>query len=212
MSDFIEKIIVLIIILTSVAIHEFSHCWTTDRFGDPTPRNEGRVTLNPLVHLDLFGTIMIIVSTFSGFGFGWGKPSPFNPSNFKNPAFGRMITAFAGPMSNFIQMFAWVGILQIVNANIFSLHEFVNGYLFVICYYGIILNAVLGLFNLLPFYPLDGHHILSYFVPIHLRPIIDNPNWQWVLLVLIFTGFISNILHPIVNVAKAFAFYLTGIS
>jgi Zn-dependent protease len=209
MSDLIENIIIIAIILGSVAIHEFAHCWSTDRLGDPTPRNAGRVTLNPLVHLDLFGTIMIVVSTISGFGFGWGKPSPFDPRNFRNPAFGRMITAFAGPISNILQMFAWVGILQIISSNIISTDISI---MFFICYYGITINAVLAIFNLLPIYPLDGHHILSYLVPYNYKHIIDNPAWQWVLLILIFTGVLRLILHPAVDVATKFAFYLTGIN
>jgi Zn-dependent protease len=209
-----DDIIIIAIILTSVAIHEFAHCWTTDRLGDPTPRNAGRVTINPLVHLDLVGTIMIIISTMSGFGFGWGKPSPMNPSNFKNPAFGRMISAFAGPMSNILQMFAWIGILQLFNVILFNTSSIDIKVINIIeftCTYGIILNAVLAIFNLLPIYPLDGHHILSYLVPYNIRHIVDNPAWQWVLLILIFTGGLQHILRPTVKIVADLTHYLIGI-
>ena len=208
----IGNIIIIVIILTSVAIHEFAHCWTTDRLGDPTPRDAGRVTLNPLVHLDMIGTIMIVISTMAGFGFGWGKPSPMDPSNFRNPAFGRMISAFAGPMSNILQLFAWVGIMQMLNSDFIIIDETIKMIGFITCYYGITINAVLAIFNLLPIYPLDGHHILSYMLPYNLRPIIDNPAWQIVLLILIFTGGLRYILSPAVEVARNFAFYLTGIN
>ncbi len=207
-----DDIIIIALILTSVAIHEFAHCWTTDRLGDPTPRNAGRVTLNPLVHLDLVGTIMIVISTISGFGFGWGKPSPMNPANFRNPAFGRMISALAGPLSNILQMFAWIGILQLLNSDIINWDENVINILFKTCLYGITLNAVLAIFNLLPIYPLDGHHILSYIVPYNIRPIIDNPAWQWVLLILIFTGGLQHILRPAIKVVGSLTHLLTGIS
>ncbi|MEI6520844.1 MAG: site-2 protease family protein, partial [bacterium] len=143
-DDILSKIIIILIILFSVAIHEFAHCWTTDRLGDHTPRNAGRVTLNPLVHLDPIGTIMIIVSTMSGFGFGWGKPSPMYPSNFRNPAFGRMISAFAGPMSNILQMFAWMGIYQIFNVFILNTNTIDLEIIYRLHFtftYGIILNA-----------------------------------------------------------------------
>lgn len=209
-----DDIIIIAIILTSVAIHEFAHCWTTDRLGDPTPRSAGRVTLNPLVHLDLVGTIMIIISTMSGFGFGWGRPSPMNPSNFRNPAFGRMISAFAGPMSNILQMFAWIGILQLFNLILLNTNSMDIKIINIIeftCTYGIILNAVLAIFNLLPIYPLDGHHILSYIVPYNIRPIIDNPAWQWVLLILIFTGGLQHILRPAVKIVGDLTYYLIGI-
>ena len=96
-----EKVIAFLtyfpILLISVALHEFAHCWTDDRLGDDTARREGRIRLNPLAHLDPMGTLMMVVSAFAGMGFGWGKPSPFNPANFRHPARDRMIGALAGP-------------------------------------------------------------------------------------------------------------------
>ena len=203
------------IILLSVAIHEFAHCWTADRLGDDTPRLAGRVTLNPLAHLDPLGTIMMVVSSFAGFGFGWGKPSPMNPNNFRNPAQGRMITAIAGPLSNFLQMFAWAS-LGLLFQSLFAQHasflalldnsESWLGITMRLCFSGVLINATLAIFNLLPVYPLDGHHVLSYLAPPSWRTVIDNPIWGLVLLFLVFNGkFLGVIMEPL----QIGAFYVT---
>jgi len=209
MDKFQDFLLFFPIILISVALHEFAHCWTDDRMGDDTPRLAGRVTLNPLVHLDPWGTIMMAISAFWGVGFGWGKPSPFNPQNFRNPALGRMIGAIAGPLSNILQMFAWASLgllLQLLFAPHVSLMEILDGsggwlgVAFTLCLYGVIINASLAIFNMLPIYPLDGHHVLSYFVPASWRPILDNPIWGLVLLFLIFNGHVLGVvLHPLQN-------------
>lgn len=198
-----------IVVVISVALHEFAHCWTTDRLGDDTPRRLGRVTLNPLKHLDPLGTLMMIVSSMSGIGFGWGKPSPFNPMNFRHPARDRMLTSVAGPISNILQMIAWASLAllgyelsasHIPNGSIDYYFNTGFGHL---CLLGMIINPSLAIFNLLPIYPLDGHHILSYLAPESWRPIIDNQNWQFVLLAIIFIPFLrdvvfGSILFPII--------------
>lgn len=178
------------IVLISVAIHEFAHCWADDRLGDDTSRREGRLTLNPLAHLDPLGTLMMVVSSFSGMGFGWGKDAHFNPANFKNPARDRMLGALAGPVSNIIQAIIWYSLLILLSmappivANI--------------CWTGVVVNIVLAAFNLLPIYPLDGHHVLGYFLPRNLRAIIDNPAWMYVFLAFMFiTPLRTHILHPV---------------
>jgi len=193
------------VILLSIAVHEFAHCWTTDRLGDDTPRQQGRVTLNPLAHLDLFGTIMIVVSSFAGIGFGWGKPSPMNPMNFRHPARGRMLSAAAGPISNLLQMLAWASIGMVVSGILPEKYDIIQLFSFdpqvpivlLLCFAGVLINASLAIFNLLPVYPLDGHHILGYFVPA-LQPVIDNPMWGLVFLFLVFNKtLLSTILLPI---------------
>lgn len=196
------------IILLSIAIHEFAHCWTTDRLGDDTPRQQGRVTLNPLAHLDLFGTIMIAVSSFAGIGFGWGKPSPMNPMNFRHPARGRMLSAAAGPISNLLQMLAW-GSIGLVLQSVLS-PSTTSIFIVVLCGYGVIINASLAIFNLLPVYPLDGHHILGYFLP-SLQPIIDNPMWGLAFLFLVFNKtLLSTVMWPIMRVVVHASSVLTG--
>ncbi len=192
------------VLLLAVSLHEFAHCWTNDRLGDDTPRLAGRVTLNPLAHLDPMGTIMMVVSSLSGFGIGWGKPSPFNPNNFTHPARDRMLGAIAGPACNILQMIAWASIAVLVRS-------FVNdeSYILSLCKWGVLINAALAIFNMLPIYPLDGHHLLSYLAPPSLRPLIDNPIWMYVLLAIIFIPSLSShILIPVIQPIMTGAFLL----
>lgn len=186
------------ILIISIALHEFAHCWMTDRLGDDTPRREGRITLNPLAHLDLMGTIMIVVSSLSGFGFGWGKSSPFNPSNFRNPARDRMLTAIAGPISNILQSIAWASLMLLLVP--FTAQNWFND-AFIFCYIGVKINITLAIFNLLPVYPLDGHHILSWLAPPSWRPVIDNPIWGFVFLFIVFSHFADGIIYPVMDYA-----------
>lgn len=207
------------IILISVALHEFAHCWTTDRLGDDTPRYAGRVTLNPLAHLDPLGTLMMVISAFAGFGIGWGRPSPMNPNNFRHPARDRMISAFAGPFSNMLMLLAWASlgaILGHIDINDLSqgmAHAVVIAQ--VICSIGVLVNTMLAAFNLLPVFPLDGHHILSYFVPHSWRPIIDDPRWMYVFLAIVLIpqlnrAILSPVLDMAIRVSTAICATLTG--
>jgi len=210
--DIKQFLIFIPIVLISIAIHEFAHCWTTDRLGDDTPRREGRLTLNPLAHLDPLGTLMIAITAYYGIGFGWGKSSPFNPYNFRHPARDRMLTAVAGPISNLLQVLAWASIGLLIQS--FGYHAGWTGDTplpLLICWYGMLINASLAVFNLLPVYPLDGHHILSYFVPPSMRPIVDNPAWGIVFLLLVFnTPILSNILSPMIDAVVTASQYTVG--
>src|SRR3989338_7102351 len=100
--------IVIIALLSAITIHEFSHAWVADRLGDPTPRLMGRVTLNPLAHLDPIGTIALLL-----IGFGWGKPVPFDPFNLENPRRDSALIALAGPASNLISIFIIISLYQL---------------------------------------------------------------------------------------------------
>lgn len=200
------------IVLISIAIHEFAHCWVMHRLGDDTPKQQGRVTLNPLVHLDSFGTIMIIISSLAGIGFGWGRPSPMNPMNFRNPARDRMISAAAGPISNLLQLLAWASIgLVLYHTVVISMPESTAADLLLrLSLDGVIINASLAIFNLLPVYPLDGHHILGYLLP-PLQPIIDNPIWGLVFLFLVFNKtLLGSMLFPVLRVVISASDYLIG--
>jgi len=211
--DNLAKIFIIFpVLLLSVAIHEFAHCWTTDRLGDDTPRLTGRLTLNPLAHLDPLGTVMMIVTSFLGFGFGWGKPARFNPDNFQNPPRDRMLTAVAGPISNLLQMLAWasLGLLIVPLQNMIHLSANIIGVCILVCLFGMQINGVLACFNLLPVFPLDGHHILSYLAPPALRPLIDNPIWGLVFLILVFSGATSHIITPLINLATQTTRFMVG--
>ncbi|GIW62944.1 MAG: zinc metalloprotease [Patescibacteria group bacterium] len=146
-------IIQAIAIISAITVHEFAHAYTADRLGDPTPRLMGRVTLNPLAHLDPIGTVLIFV-----FGFGWGKPVLFDPFNLANPRKDSAIISFAGPLSNII--------LAIIFALIYHLLSFLGFSKYLdILQYPIFINLILAFFNLIPVYPLDGYKIVEGLLP-----------------------------------------------
>ena len=142
-----------IALLIAITIHEFSHAFVADKLGDPTPRVNGRLSLNPLKHLDILGTIMIFFIHF-----GWGKPVPIDTKYFKKPLPYAALTAIIGPISNFILAIIFISITK------YSINFLPNTLkdLFIII---ALINIYLGVFNLLPFPPLDGSHILELFIP-----------------------------------------------
>ena len=155
MFDLTFFIITLPILLVTITIHEFSHALVADRLGDPTPRLAGRLTLNPVAHIDPIGFLMLIIIRF-----GWAKPVPINPYNFRNPRSGSLFVSLAGPASNFF--FAWV--LAIIYRTLpVPLSELGSAVLT----YTVWINLALGVFNLIPIPPLDGSHILEFFLPAH---------------------------------------------
>ncbi len=132
-------------IIIAIGIHEAAHCYMADYLGDPTPRSLGRLSLNPLNHLDPLGTLVILVTG----AFGWGKPSPFDPYNLRNPQRDSALIALAGPASNLLLALS----LSLITR--FGVPQF----LFSILYFLVSLNVNLALFNLIPVAPLDGSKI-----------------------------------------------------
>lgn len=159
-----EVIIQILILLLSISMHEYAHAKVADMCGDPTPRIFGRVTLNPLAHLDPMGTIMIIVTSLSGYGIGWGKPVMANPSRMRNPRWDHFWSVAAGPISNIFQAIIYGIVFRLlVLAGVAEIET--DNLAFLICGYGVILNLGLAFFNLIPFGPLDGHWLLGTFLP-----------------------------------------------
>jgi Zn-dependent protease len=148
-------------ILLSLSLHEFGHAAMATKMGDPTPRLQGRLTLNPLAHLDPLGTIFIIVTVISGFGFGWGKPVQTNPAYYSNYRAGRILVAIAGPAMNLCLAMLAIGAGYVLFLGHVQLHPFVHMLLYVL----IVINIVLMVFNLLPIPPLDGGHVLEMLLP-----------------------------------------------
>lgn len=141
----------LIFVFLGIAVHEFAHAWAADRLGDPTARFQGRLSLNPLVHLDPLGTLMILTSMFYGFGIGWGKPVPVNPYNLRmNPRAGMALVAFSGPFSNLLLA---LGLGALAHLPLPYLAKFA-------LVIGVFANIGLALFNMLPLPPLDGFDVL----------------------------------------------------
>lgn len=157
--NFIFQIAILII---SIMAHEIAHGAMAYYFGDPTAKNQGRLTLNPLKHIDLFGSIilpLVLYITGSGFLFGWAKPVPYNPYNLRNRRLGEFCVAIAGIFTNFLIAIVFAVIIRLALAYNFS-EPVIN-----LIAYIIILNITLGIFNLVPVPPLDGSKILFNVVP-----------------------------------------------
>ena len=154
-------LILLPLRLLALVVHECSHGFVSTKLGDPTPRIRGRLTLNPLVHLDLMGTILMLLT-----GFGWAKPVEVNPMYYKDRKKGMALVAFAGPLSNFILAFISMLIyaIVIVIANLVSLPFSVVEWIGIICSYSAQINLCFMVFNLIPIPPLDGSRILGMFV------------------------------------------------
>lgn len=159
---FLSALISIPSIIPALVLHEYAHGWASDKLGDPTAKNMGRLTLDPMKHLDLFGTIAILVM-----GFGWAKPTPINPSNYKNRKKGIILVSFAGPAANlllaFITSFLYNLIQFVFKINPGIGNDRLLNILALILFYGINININLFLFNLLPLPPLDGSQIISAF-------------------------------------------------
>ncbi len=150
------------ITLIALTGHEFAHGWVSAKLGDPTPRYEGRLTLNPLAHLDPIGTLLMVLT-----GFGWAKPVGVNPMYYKDRKKGMALTAIAGPLSNFIMAFAGIliGTILLVIGNLLGWSGNVLSWVNFIFYLFAFRNLCFMVFNLIPIPPLDGSKVLGMFVP-----------------------------------------------
>lgn len=177
---------VLFVIFAILPLHEFAHAWVATKLGDPTPKWDGRLTLNPLVSIDPMGAGMLLL-----FGFGWAKPVQVNARNFKKPKRDMAITALAGPVSNLLA--ALVGAIILTAVAVFAPYNTVVLFIYNVLYYYVIVNVTLAVFNLLPIPPLDGSRILGAFLSD--RALYNYYRYQQYfiigLYVLMFTGALS---------------------
>lgn len=167
-----------------ISLHEFCHALAADKLGDPTPRAYGRLTLNPLAHIDPIGTILLpLIGVISGFPvLGWAKPTPIDPYNFKNPRRDETIVALAGPFSNFILAIS----LSLFHS---SFATYVGN-----------ISLFLGIFNLLPIPPLDGSKILLNLLPVDEAAKIEASFERYgylLIALLLISGLLSKIIYPI---------------
>ena len=157
--DFQTFILTMGVLIIAITIHEFSHAITADKLGDPTPRGQGRISLLPPDHLDPLGTVMMVITTITGFGIGWGKPVMTNPRNFAHPRIDSGKVAIAGPISNILQalVFALLYRLTFTMAMGTPLAFFMRA--------GVLVNLSLAFFNMIPIGPLDGHWVIQAVLP-----------------------------------------------
>lgn len=175
-------------VLIAVTIHEFAHALVADRLGDPTPRQLGRLTLNPLAHLDVLGTLFFVL-----FSFGWARPVPVNPRNFAHPRQGMLQVALAGPLANVTLAFV-VGLLVKTQ----SLSGTLWGDLASMVVW---INVVLAVFNLIPIPPLDGSRILESLLPLGQAAAYARiqPYGTVLILVLLYTGVVGRLMFPAIQ-------------
>ena len=208
MNNLTEKIIEILYIIPcmipALVFHEFAHGWTAFRLGDPTAKNEGRLTLNPSRHLSITGTLSLLI-----LGFGWARPTPINPSNFKKRKTGIILVSLAGPVSNLIlaiiSIFAYDAVCYacIKNQSLFQ-----NGSvqaIAMIFYNGIIININLFLFNMLPVPPLDGSQILAAFSS-KIREFFSS-HAQEISSIFLILLLMFNILDPYLNKCGNYLYY-----
>lgn len=181
----------LVALLAAVTVHECAHAWMADRLGDPTPRLQGRLSLNPIVHLDLLGSILLLLT-----GFGWAKPVGVNPRYFTDWRKGMMLVAAAGPLANITLLFLLGLLFQL---DLFATFTLAGRLLMTVIW----INAILAIFNLLPIPPLDGSKILAGVLPPAQALAYDRlqPYGPVLLLLLIFLapGVIGGLVFPPVN-------------
>jgi Zn-dependent protease len=212
----VQRIVVWILpVVFAITVHEVAHGWVAKKYGDNTASVLGRLTLNPIKHIDLLGTIILpglLLITGTGFIFGWAKPVPVDPRNFKKPLQDMAIVALAGPVSNLLMALGWALITRL-GVTIGTGTEAISLPLIYSGVAGISINLVLALINLLPIPPLDGSRILTGILPSH---------WAWqynrlerygfiILLVLLYTNLLGAILAYPMFIAQKVFFSIAGL-
>jgi Zn-dependent protease len=160
-AQFAQFLVYYVFLVLSAAVHESAHAWTAYQFGDPTAKLQGRISLNPARHIDIIGTVIVPFMFFlsAGLIFGWAKPTPVNPSYFRNPKRDGIFVSGAGPVSNLLSVLLLAGLWHL--ARILGN----NPLLIYVLTMGIIVNLMLAVFNMLPIHPLDGSGVLEGLLP-----------------------------------------------
>jgi Zn-dependent protease len=168
-SSLIGVVISLVGLVIAITVHEFAHAWAANQLDDPTARQLGRLTLNPLAHLDPLGSVMILITVFTGFGLGWGKPVPVAPHRLKyGPRKGTMLVSLAGPLANLLVALVFGLAMRLLVARASALSM-----VYVVLQTIVTTNIIIALFNLLPLPPLDGHSVLLGLLS------FVRQNWAW---------------------------------
>lgn len=221
--EYVNYVFEVIAFLFAISFHESAHAWMANRCGDPTARMLGRISLNPLKHIDPFGTVILpLIAMIAHIPvLGWAKPTPVDPRNFRNQVRDDILTAVVGPISNFVV--AAVALLFLIaialtshlGAGIINLVLLVypnrldvlasqtNSLLMplsLLAYELMLINVVLAVFNLIPVPPLDGSHVLRHFLPESARRAYDTMGWIGLIaLIYLAPGFIGRLIWPVVT-------------
>ena len=199
-NHIISQIALLMVpVLLSITVHEVCHGYAAFLFGDPTAKDAGRLTLNPIKHIDPVGLLVLFITGIAGMAIGWAKPVPVDPRYFKKPRTNMMWVSLAGPLSNIA--------LAVVTAFVFKqfgglLSQTIFYPLAIMAQYMIMINVGLAIFNLIPIHPLDGSHIMEGLLPLKAAYAYSKlqPYGFMILLVLIFTHIVDIVIFPIISV------------
>lgn len=202
----IQKFILWVLpVLLAIIVHEVAHGWVACYFGDKTAKFAGRLTLNPIKHVDIVGTIIVPVLLFvmqTGFLFGWAKPVPVDPRNFKKPIAHMAIVALAGPFSNVVMAFGWACLMKVIMV-LNPVVSLTNTALMYMAYIGIFINLILAALNIIPIPPLDGSRILAALIPkrwVYYLGLIE-PYGFFILIALLMTNILWFVLDPIISIS-----------
>lgn len=200
-----------VVLLFSLSVHESAHAWTAFKQGDPTARSLGRVSLNPLVHIDVIGTVVMpLLMIFTGVPLlGWAKPTPVDPRYFKNLRWGQIVVSGAGPVSNLLlALLCTAGLFVAVRVLPGPLRE---QPIVVLLSTGVQLNVLLAVFNLVPLPPLDGSHVVEWALPNgmgHRYVQAIAPYGGFVLLALVMSGALFTVLSPVLDLVVGLLYAL----
>ncbi|MCW8920206.1 MAG: site-2 protease family protein [Sedimenticola sp.] len=211
----IQKLAVLFLpVLFAITVHEAAHGWMAKRLGDQTAAILGRVTLNPLKHIDLIGTIVVPMAMFAltGFLFGWAKPVPVDFRNLRQPRRDMALVAIAGPGANLIMAILWAGLIHlgIILGDDYAWFALPMIYMGSA---GILINAFLMVLNLIPILPLDGGRVVASLLPPRLAMHYSRlePWGLMIVVALLFSGVLGSIIHPGVGLVQSFSAWVVGL-